>query len=180
MSINYSFFNKIPLYYANSLGLTKQVIFDEEDYELRKVKVCKACGEEMHNHDKCPLCGDKNYEYVTLEKEVLGMYVTGHPLSQYKEVLERNTSIDNGKLNSLKEDEESYLSLDERDVIMGGMIANKVIKTTKRNDIMAFLDLEDLYGNIEVIVFPQTLKKYNEIVIVKSDGTKKILWEKER
>ena len=42
---------------------------------------------------------------------------------------------------------------------MGGMIANKTIKTTKRNDIMAFLDLEDLYGNIEVIVFPQTPKK---------------------
>ena len=57
-----------------------------------------------------------------------------------------------------------YLSLDERDVIMGGMIANKTIKTTKRNDIMAFLDLEDLYGNIEVIVFPQTLKKYNQIL----------------
>ena len=47
---------------------------------------------------------------------------------------------------------------------MGGMIANKTIKTTKRNDIMAFLDLEDLYGNIEVIVFPQTLKKYNQIL----------------
>lgn len=86
------------------------------------------------------------------------MYVSGHPLSEFKEILTKNTSIDNGKLNSLKEDEESYLSLDERDVIMGGMIANKTIKTTKRNDIMAFLDLEDLYGNIEVIVFPQTLK----------------------
>ena len=103
-------------------------------------------------------------EKLSLEKEVLGMYVSGHPLSEFKEILTKNTSIDNGKLNSLKEDEESYLSLDERDVIMGGMIANKTIKTTKRNDIMAFLDLEDLYGNIEVIVFPQTLKKYNQIL----------------
>ncbi len=92
------------------------------------------------------------------------MYVSGHPLSEFKEILIKNTSIDNGKLNSLKDDEESYLSLDERDVIMGGMIANKTIKTTKRNDIMAFLDLEDLYGNIEVIIFPQTLKKYNQIL----------------
>ncbi len=103
-------------------------------------------------------------EKLNLEKEVLGMYVSGHPLSEFEEILLKNTSIDNGKLNSLKEDEESYLSLDEREVIMGGMIANKTIKTTKRNDIMAFLDLEDLYGNIEVIVFPQTLKKYNEIL----------------
>lgn len=103
-------------------------------------------------------------EKLSLEKEVLGMYVSGHPLSEFKEILIKNTSIDNGKLNSLKDDEESYLSLDERDVIMGGMIANKTIKTTKRNDIMAFLDLEDLYGNIEVIIFPQTLKKYNQIL----------------
>ena len=106
----------------------------------------------------------KEREKLSLEKEVLGMYVSGHPLSEFQDILINNTSIDNGKLNSLKEDEQSYLSLDERDVIMGGMISNKVIKTTKRNDIMASLDLEDLYGNIEVIVFPQTLKKYNEIL----------------
>ena len=106
----------------------------------------------------------KEREKLSLEKEVLGMYVSGHPLSEFQDLLINNTSIDNGKLNSLKEDEQSYLSLDERDVIMGGMISNKVIKTTKRNDIMAFLDLEDLNWNIEVIVFPQTLKKYNEIL----------------
>ena len=55
------------------------------------------------------------------------MYVSGHPLSQYKNNLERNTSIDNGKLNSLKEDEEAYISLDEKEVIMGGMVVNKTI-----------------------------------------------------
>ena len=103
-------------------------------------------------------------EKLTLEKEVLGMYVTGHPLSQYKEVLERNTSIDNGRLNALKEDEETYLNLDEREVIMGGMVVNKTIKTTKRNDIMAFIELEDLYGTIEVVVFPQILQRYNSIL----------------
>ncbi|MGL5345932.1 MAG: DNA polymerase III subunit alpha [Peptostreptococcaceae bacterium] len=103
-------------------------------------------------------------ERLNLEKEVLGMYVSGHPLSQFEEELQRNTSIDNGKINSLKEDDQSYLSLDEREVIMGGMIASKNIKTTKRNEIMAFLELEDLYGTIEVIVFPQILKRYNEIL----------------
>lgn len=103
-------------------------------------------------------------ERLNLEKEVLGMYVSGHPLAEFKEELQRNTSIDNGKLNSLKEDEESYVSLDEREVIMGGMIVNKIIKTTKRNDIMAFLELEDLYGTIEIIVFPQLLQRYNNIL----------------
>ncbi|MGL5328752.1 MAG: OB-fold nucleic acid binding domain-containing protein, partial [Peptostreptococcaceae bacterium] len=109
----------------------------------------------------------KEYEErdkLSLEKEVLGMYVSGHPLSQFKNELERKTSIDNGKINAVKEDEESYLNLDEREVIMGGMVVNKIIKTTKRNDIMAFLELEDLYGTIEVIVFPQVLQRYNGIL----------------
>ena len=81
-----------------------------------------------------------------------------------EEELKNNTSIDNGKINVLKEDMESYLNLDEKEVILGGMIVNKRIQTTKRNDIMAFLELEDLYGTIEVIVFPQTLKEYNSIL----------------
>lgn len=103
-------------------------------------------------------------ERLALEKEVLGMYVSGHPLGQYEKELKNNTSIDNGKINALKEDVEAYLNLDEKEVILGGMIVNKRIQTTKRNDIMAFLELEDLYGTIEVIVFPQVLKQYNTIL----------------
>ena len=103
-------------------------------------------------------------ERLALEKEVLGMYVSGHPLGEYEQELKNNTSIDNGKINALKEDMESYLNLDEKEVILGGMIVNKRIQTTKRNDIMAFLELEDLYGTIEVIVFPQVLKQYNNIL----------------
>ena len=103
-------------------------------------------------------------ERLSLEKEVLGLYVSGHPLSEFEEDLIKNTSIDNGKLNNLKEDEQTYLSLDEKEVIIGGMIVNKNIKTTKRNDIMAFLELEDLYGTIEIVVFPQILKKYNHMI----------------
>ncbi|UWD49451.1 DNA polymerase III subunit alpha [Clostridioides difficile] len=103
-------------------------------------------------------------ERLNLEKEVLGMYVSGHPLSQFEKELQEKTSIDNGKLNSLKEDEESFIQMNETDAIMGGMIVNKTIKTTKRNEIMAFIELEDLYGAIEIIVFPQLLQKYNVIL----------------
>ena len=68
-------------------------------------------------------------EKLALEKEVLGMYVSGHPLGEYEEELKNNTSIDNGKINVLKEDMESYLNLDEKEVILGGMIVNKRIQT---------------------------------------------------
>ena len=50
---------------------TDKVIFDDVDWELRKVKVCKECGEEMHDHTKCPLCGDEKFEYVSQELEIL-------------------------------------------------------------------------------------------------------------
>ena len=103
-------------------------------------------------------------ERLALEKEVLGMYVSGHPLAQYENELKNNTSIDNGKINALKEDVQAYLSLDEKEVIIGGMIVSKRIQTTKRNDIMAFIEIEDLYGTIEVIVFPQVLREYNHIL----------------
>ena len=53
------------------------------------------------------------------------------------------------------------MKLHDREVIMGGMVIAKRIMTTKRNEIMAFITLEDLYGAIEVVVFPQTLKKFN-------------------
>lgn len=100
-------------------------------------------------------------ERLNMEKEVLGMYLSGHPLSEYKSELDRKTSINMKKINELKEDEKRYMKLRDREVIMGGMVIAKRIMTTKRNEIMAFITLEDLYGTIEVVVFPQTLKKFN-------------------
>lgn len=100
-------------------------------------------------------------ERLNMEKEVLGMYLSGHPLSEYKSDLDRKTSINMKKINELKENEKTFMKLHDREVIMGGMVIAKRIMTTKRNEIMAFITLEDLYGAIEVVVFPQTLKKFN-------------------
>ncbi len=106
----------------------------------------------------------KEREKLSLEKEVLGMYISGHPLSQYERELMLNTNINNKALTELKEDYEAFLKLDQKNVMIGGMIVNKTIKTTKRNDIMAFTTMEDLYGSIEIIVFPQILQKYSDLI----------------
>lgn len=72
--------NLVTCYYLNDKGNlcrygwienTDCVVFDEQDYELRKVKVCKECGEPLHGNDKCELCGSDKYEYVPMEYEVL-------------------------------------------------------------------------------------------------------------
>ncbi len=118
--------------------------------------------QSIHNLPKVKELDEK--ERLYLEKEVLGLYVSGHPLSQYKEKLKKNTTINNADLNDIKEDYATYLNLNEKEVTMGGIVVNKTIRTTKRNDIMAIIELEDLYGVIEVIVFPQILQKYNSVI----------------
>ncbi len=100
-------------------------------------------------------------EKLNMEKEVLSMYLSGHPLSEYKSDLDNKTTINMRKIKEIKEDEVNYMKLNEKEVIMGGMVIGKKIMTTKRNEIMAFITLEDIYGAIEVVVFPQVLKKYN-------------------
>lgn len=118
--------------------------------------------QNMHNLPNVKELEEK--EKLYLEKEVLGMYVSGHPLSQYKDELKKRTTINNADLNEIKDDYISYLNLNEKEVTMGGIVVNKTIRTTKRNDLMAIIELEDLYGVIEVIVFPQVLQKYNTII----------------
>ncbi|RDY25942.1 DNA polymerase III subunit alpha [Romboutsia weinsteinii] len=151
-------------------NLLESISMDRKKNVQGQISLFEAFGtseeaKELQNVNTLPTLKEyEERERLNLEKEVLGMYVSGHPLSQYEEELQKNTSTDNGKLNAIKEDEEYYLSMDEKDVIMGGMIVTKTIKTTKRNDIMAFLELEDLYGTIEIIVFPQLLQRYNEIL----------------
>lgn len=117
---------------------------------------------EMQLSTKLPILREfSEKERLNMEKEVLGMYLSGHPLSEYKSELDRKTSINMKKINELKENEKTFMKLHDREVIMGGMVIAKRIMTTKRNEIMAFITLEDLYGAIEVVVFPQTLKKFN-------------------
>ena len=139
-------------------SLLESVSMDRKKNVQGQISLFDAFGDSEEDSDFQQIYSlPKRQEYeererLNLEKEVLGMYVSGHPLSQFEKELQEKTSMDNGKLNSLKEEEESYLQMNETDVIMGGMIVTKTIKTTKRNEIMAFIELEDLYGAIEIIV----------------------------
>lgn len=127
---------------------TKQVIFDEEDYELRKVKVCKSCGEELHDMDKCPLCGDKNYEYVTLEKEVLEEdLVTGDPAvkGSMRVIAKAGTAIPYYKIKELPfvlrkniSDDEELWGISDVDLLEGNQISmNKILTKMEENVLKA-------------------------------------------
>ncbi len=95
---------------------------------------------------------------LAYEKEVLGIYLSGHPLEKYQEKWRKNiTAVTTDFLL----DEETNLTKvkDQSTVVVGGMIESKTIKYTKHNQIMAFLTLEDLVGTLEVIVFPKAYDK---------------------
>ena len=95
---------------------------------------------------------------LAFEKEVLGVYVSGHPLQQYESFWERHISAKTSDFY-LDEENGSALVADGIKATVGGMIADKKIKYTKNDKVMAFLTLEDLVGSIEVVVFPRDYEK---------------------
>ena len=111
---------------------------------------------------KLPDVGEYSKEMLlSFEKEVLGVYISGHPLEEWEELWKKgitNTTAD----FMLKEESGETVVKDNMSVTIGGMIADKKIKYTKNDKVMAFLTLEDLLGSVEVIVFPKDYEKYHE------------------
>ena len=111
---------------------------------------------------KLPDVGEYSKEMLlSFEKEVLGVYISGHPLEEWEELWKKgitNTTAD----FMLKEEDGETVVKDNMSVTIGGMIADKKIKYTKNDKVMAFLTLEDLLGSVEVIVFPKDYEKYHE------------------
>ena len=100
-------------------------------------------------------------ELLAFEKEVIGVYVSGHPMEEYmtkwKKRVTSNTS-------DFETDEGEMKVKDGERVTVGGMVNSITMKTTKNNQMMAFFTLEDIYGTVEVIVFPKTFEKYRFIL----------------
>ena len=102
-------------------------------------------------------------ELLGYEKEVLGIYLSGHPLENYRGMMEKTISA---KTSDFQQDEETNLPkvMDGQKVIIGGMITDKTIKYTKNNKVMAFLTVEDLVGTVEVVVFPRDYEKSQQFL----------------
>lgn len=110
---------------------------------------------------------------LSMEKEMTGLYISGHPLDEYSESLKVQTSTTIEKIYEsyelIKEtfnsnDLPQNIIHDEEKVILGGIIAEANQKITRSNNMMAFLKLEDLTGIIEVIIFPKTLDRVREFI----------------
>ena len=116
---------------------------DKAEYEIRLP--------DVEEYDKEVLLG--------FEKEVLGIYISGHPLEEYMERLKKNTNA--VTTDFVLDEETGTLKVsDGTKVRIGGMITDKVIKYTKNNKAMAFITLEDLVGTVEIIIFPKDYERY--------------------
>ena len=122
-------------------------------------------GEEKEEFElRLPNVGEyEKEEKLAFEKEVLGVYISGHPLEEYGERLRKNISA--VTTDFLPDEESGYPRVrDGAKEILGGMITDKTIKYTKNNKTMAFLTLEDLVGTVEVIVFPRDYERNAELL----------------
>ncbi len=97
------------------------------------------------------------------EKEVLGIYLSGHPLEEYEIKWRKNISAVTSDF-LLDEESNEVKVKDDQKVIVGGMITEKTIKYTKNNKTMAFITVEDLFGTVEIIVFPREYEKFHHLL----------------
>ncbi|MCU6754254.1 DNA polymerase III subunit alpha [Bovifimicola ammoniilytica] len=128
---------------------------DKADYEIRMPDL-----EEYSKEEK-----------LAFEKEVLGVYVSGHPLEQYEDKWRKN--VKSFTKDFITDEEGNTIAKDNMVTIVGGMIDTITLKTTRNGKTMAFITLEDLYGVMEILIFPNVLERYrymlkeNEKIFVK-------------
>lgn len=147
----------ITAYYLNDEGNlsrfgwienTDVVVFDEEDYELRKIKVCKGCETPLNNKTECPLCGSHKHKYITLESEILKEdIVKGDPAVEGSQVVlaKAGTAIPYYKIKQLPfvlrkniSDDESLYGVSDIDLLESNQISmNKILTKMEENILKA-------------------------------------------
>lgn len=109
----------------------------------------------------------RSEELLSQEKEMLGVYLTAHPLDDYAELIQRNVSVTSRDLAEvLASEEEGYTGSvqDGMKAVMAGIILSKKNLITKNGKMMAFVNMEDMYGALEVVVFPNVYERCSELI----------------
>ncbi|MBQ9632995.1 MAG: DNA polymerase III subunit alpha [Lachnospiraceae bacterium] len=99
-------------------------------------------------------------ELLAYEKEVLGIYISGHPLEEDAPLMQKNTTA--VSTDFMWDPQESEKLYNRQSVVVGGMVVEKKLHFTKNNQAMAFVTIEDLYGTVEILVFPRTFDRYRQ------------------
>ncbi|MBO6090550.1 MAG: DNA polymerase III subunit alpha, partial [Lachnospiraceae bacterium] len=103
-------------------------------------------------------------EILRMEKEVLGVYISGHPLDDVKDIWKKNVTATTADFEYLEELQGSRLP-DKKRVTVGGIITGLNVRLTRRKETMAIFEFEDLVGRVEIMVFPQAYERLREYLI---------------
>lgn len=147
------------------------ILADQISSETRKsisgqMSLFDIAGEEVKNEFTFVMPNVEEFsreELLAGEKEVLGIYVSGHPLDEYTELIEKNATAKSSDFMYV-EDEQPVLS-NRQEVVIGGMLTDLKKHYTRKNEAMMFATLEDLVGSVEVIVFPRVFDQSKEILV---------------
>mgnify|MGYP002594671539 CR=1 FL=1 len=148
--------------------IADHIAHDKKNNLAGQISLFDIAGEENKEEFdiRMPDVGEYNKEMLLgFEKEVLGVYVSGHPLEEYQELWQNCISNTAGDFALDEETGEVQLVRDQANAVIGGLIADKTVKYTKNDKIMAFLNVEDLIGNVEVVVFPQVYERYSTLLV---------------
>ena len=102
-------------------------------------------------------------DQLRMEREVTGVYITGHPLDEYEAELSK-LEVNSQVLQGLSEEADGGMAWDQKLVAMGGIVAERKLKATKSGTMMAFVQLEDMYGVTEVLVFPKVYDRVGQLL----------------
>lgn len=148
------------------IQILEQVNQEKKTSMAGQMSLFDLVGEEEKSEFDIPLPDVGEYDKETklaFEKEVIGVYLTGHPLEDYEEKWRKN--ISKTTLDFQIDDSTGRARVhDGAKETVGGMITAKTIKHTKNNKMMAFLTLEDLAGNVEIVVFPRDYEKNQRLL----------------
>lgn len=114
-------------------------------------------------------------DLLDMEKEMLGMYVSGHPLDEYKEYIEKNSTVNTFLLNDDSQIDGKFVKekYDNKTETICGIITSLKLLTTKNSKQMMFLTLEDMLGSVELVIFPTVFSKFYDLL--KEDNVIKVI-----
>jgi len=122
-------------------------------------QVAKSGGEEyeLPQAEELP-----SKELLSMEKEAIGIYISGHPIDQYATLIERQKTARTYEIMESKETGSLYR--DESKIKIIALVSGLRLKATKSGGTMAYVTLEDMFGTVEMLVFPRTLQDYSHIL----------------
>lgn len=165
-------FSNLPGTRAQQLAIIEPCLAQGLELEKRRTSKQMSLFDLTEDDDnqgfaeiKYPQCGEFSArEILAMEKEMLGMYLSGHPLNEYANILNEKTSMPIGSISAEE---------DQKQLWLGGILSAVKFSTTKKGESMAYATLEDLSGNIETLIFPRNLAasrpylENDKIVLVK-------------